>query len=759
QGQRSLLQFPSHFEETNRIFDAVKKMSKERSGRRVSSDQLEDLRSRRMLAFLRFVVRDSEMTLEDFSKTIGQLLKTGLSHIQYGPNKQELEASRIDLIEQLYGDRCSLPNLEDRSSSTSLEFKTLDTQERIVTDFLDFHFQEVLGFERGGVKYSSNDARVRARETDVSALTMLAILNRRTISAGVSKRFVFVTHDRALVFRLYRSHLSINRNIQKFFWSLLSKGHSRIQVEEQRRTILEFFDLEDEDRASSNRKNWFRKFSLHYIRHISSYSKDCLIESENTGELIDLFHGLFASSAMKTRVTRHRVEEIATNLRSANEIKISRAKYIETIGSWEALTQKSIEENLLESTIGRKGVEFLFQRFGKGNSNADTVAQLETLLKEATDRQRDRTMIVLSDIGARSLIASKEFAQRNPPDLAFETMPNVDSIFQSLVLEKRYDSKGDEFIEDFTTKTAQDCHPGDDGDDRQLSHVRFLVLAAAFASAQKWATALGHAERAIEIIRRSKNDPIEVKDGSGSYMTGREAYYLAATCARMTARAPEEFEIASDFLALSDDAYDKDMKKRPELGGFLKPIRSRSEKLALSLALYYFERSTREEESCSAFNVTKIVQAAQALITEIASYPELKFSVASSKRFRAPLTDQSVCVNLIQAFTVGEFRRQNGCFDISWSDLGSEDMLRRCIDRLYEISVSGECRETILVRRYKNVACLLVGDIDRCDWKSETDIVDEFGLNSDGTVTAYDKWRYEALKAFALNVFQRLHAQ
>ncbi|WP_223412965.1 hypothetical protein [Roseovarius aestuarii] len=93
--------------------------------------------------------------------------------------------------------------------------------------------------------------------------------------------------------------------------------------------------------------------------------------------------------------------------------------------------------------------------------------------------------------------------------------------------------------------------------DRQLSHVKYLVLAVAFARANKWAVALSHAKRALAIINRSKNSTlaeirnIPVKANSGSHITGREAYYFCAVATRILATNQRRLDTA---IRYSEDA-------------------------------------------------------------------------------------------------------------------------------------------------------------------------------------------------------------
>jgi hypothetical protein len=168
-------------------------------------------------------------------------------------------------------------------------------------------------------------------------------------------------------------------------------------------------------------------------------------------------------------------------------------------------------------------------------------------------------------------------------------------------------------------KIREDCHapdledPKDDGDDRQRNHLKFLVIGAAFAAANKWGVALSQGERAVAIIDRANRSklPIKVKiDEDGrpqTHMSGREAFFLCASAQRISAARDWEFERARDFLKKADEALtlDRDLRfaKRTTR------VRFWSEQLAISLGQYYNSRwlaeksedSNDEDRFCDAY--------------------------------------------------------------------------------------------------------------------------------------------------------------
>ena len=127
-------------------------------------------------------------------------------------------------------------------------------------------------------------------------------------------------------------------------------------------------------------------------------------------------------------------------------------------------------------------------------------------------------------------------------------------------------------------------------------YLKFLVMGAAFAAAEKWSVAIGHAEKAIGLVKRTEDlgeDTIliETEDGK-AHLSGREAYFLAAVCKKILADRPDSLRDAEDYLEQSRrrhlrDIEGGDTKRKEQI-----QLRYFAEELSIAQARYYLTRWT-----------------------------------------------------------------------------------------------------------------------------------------------------------------------
>ena len=216
---------------------------------------------------------------------------------------------------------------------------------------------------------------------------------------------------------------------------------------------------------------------------------------------------------------------------------------------------------------------------------------------EISDRKRDRTMLSFSNLGALDLLRSN--SQRSSfPDVFFATLPKTQELLRNLFNGSYSNTGQNKFLIDFN-KIGHDCYGWNkegEFDDRQLSHLKFLVLACIFASQDKWGAANGHAIRAINVINRSTKN-IPVKKNSKSHMTGREVQLLLAICIRMRAQKESDFDRTRKFLSDAELSLSKDFSFNPDTDLDFHKARISTQKLSTAICEYYYFRSQNPESS------------------------------------------------------------------------------------------------------------------------------------------------------------------
>jgi hypothetical protein len=415
--------------------------------------------------------------------------------------------------------------------------------------------------------------------------------------------------------------------------------------------------------------------------------------------------------------------------------------------------------------------------------NGDLLA----VVKETTARARDRANVEFSGIGANSLLDQHKNGVRNPPELMFDSLQFTDRIFKDLALPERVFLTSEDFVARFH-QIKLDCHQPDssekdDDDFRQECYLKYLVLGALFASANRWIVAEQLAESAVRIIERAKtlNDPIRVKmtaDGEPrSHISGREGYFLLASSKRVRAETDVHFKKAQKILSTARECLRED---RNNGSGLRVPfIRFDCEELAISLGRYYsareksfragLERGSDDYDPCHElvdviYDCMKALLAARERMRQ--ADEQLDIARGDQLAFIPVGTRTSIATNLIQVYVISEFRKFRGYEDRDFSPISrsvveeaidvlsaNSDLIPKlCADGFLQSDHAIDLKNGIicspLMLLYSVVGALLLGVPRLAVLRSEDDVDKIFG-HYEASVTPYDNWRYGELRKFA----------
>ena len=298
-----------------------------------------------------------------------------------------------------------------------------------------------------------------------------------------------------------------------------------------------------------------------------------------------------------------------------------------------------------------------------------------------------------------------------------------------------------------------DCNdPSADGDDRQESHLKFVVLGAAFASAQKWLIALSHAERAIAIIDRSKRlrDPIKVrftghKGSLKSHMSGREAYFLAAFSRRLLARDGGELCRSMDMLVMAEEALKEDHAAGTAKG--VTEARFINERLAIALSRYYLARRANADNLND--DLAHDCFAAAEPVVDMFR----KGSGVHGIQLRK-ITTVGLATNIVQVFVIAQFRKLRGRDDVGRCPVAHDEVVSavRCIGELTNVSGGSADRITAtkLISSYFIAGRLLTEESGGASLLNQLELL--LKDLREAAATEYDAWSFAALLQFAREV-------
>ena len=559
----------------------------------------------------------------------------------------------------------------------------------------------------------------RAKKTaDAKALAMLYLLNSRLKALGW--RAIFITGTKTIIEACYD-------DIPLF---------------------------EGADTAVSN------GFSEQFVRHFWAYTSEALIEPDLHGrqKFINWLDGLLANWSDAQRFNVAALTRLVRNGRLDNGLDQSEVE--EASAEWESLTDDAVSRHMfeafgLDSVSALKLQSRILSKIASMRDGGRIQGWSVTLedLKEEYHRAKDRSFLELSGIGKAAIWRTSGLGQRNPPDLGFGSLEKTNSIFRKLCHPAGY--KPDEFVEDFAS-IKEDCHDSThDNDDRQESHLKFLVLGAAFAGANKWGVALSQGKRAASIFERSRGTrywPIPVKS-SDTYMSGREAYFLCAAAMRMVSQSLVDLDRAKDYLMKSEEALEEDWSQ-----GTAKRttrVRLRGEDLALELSRYYIERQKDEENFCDDM-VPNIYSAAQALLDEISSVEPNGLGFSGGGIFRknfGKVTLVNVATNLVQVAVIRAFRKLHKRPEPTIFPVAEEN-LAFSVDLMNYFTAEKEdsphsVKETALVGMYRDAGARLLGDEISGYYKTLEGRTSLYQGKQDMYVAVYDTWRFRKLAELA----------
>lgn len=681
-----LLQFKSHFEETNNILRISKnrylaKFGRER-GIQPVSDRVGARTFRRSTAAL---LRHKLWELENEEPNVINILEP-LAEVMIRRGEIALmnDGDGRGTLEKQYENAQRIENDYQRLPFDTKYFKEgLLSDDKFDADFLEieWHARSLLtSFFKGRLAQNKpRSSAISAKGSDdVEALVSLACQNRRLLHLSVSHRLLFVTSDTQLVLSCYAiSDAEIAHNIKKYCMRKLVRGD--INPAESRELIEQlqnYFTTMD----GINALRWFENFSAHYVRHIWAVAEDSLIEPHRMEALQEnMFNGLYAEAGERTKIRRREVEEMFTRNKFLRDIAIEKFEILSAYQHWINLTKLRVKTEQLRS-MGLQDMQISEPSLEEAIKA--TPEMIFEVLEEYSLRNRDRAMVNLSDHGAHSLISGlQERGYRGRPvDLNFVTLKKTNQVFENLASKNYYVRNLEKFISDFEEINI-DCYGKgrsitDVFDDRQRSHLKYLVLSSTFAAMEKWAASLDHCRRAINIIERNAGEKgqydgdIPVLRGSGSNMSGREARYLNCICERMLAKNNNDLTEARRSLKDAFKALCDDRKAREDLNFEYFALRFANENWSIDIAQYYLARSDQPNFGIDALPTTRVFipqyddivgelpglkgpqQCLGCLVDLLQKNENLSLSEA--------LTQDAVAFNLLQANIILEYWKAEG---------------------------------------------------------------------------------------------------
>ncbi|MDB5527340.1 MAG: hypothetical protein JWR51_443 [Devosia sp.] len=573
-----------------------------------------------------------------------------------------------------------------------------------------------------------NDPRLA---TDAEALADLFLVNKRLQEKGDEARVVLVTGDENLVKATYGGVTL-----------------SRASIREP--------DLRDY--LVSQSSPMATDFSLRYVRHLWAYIEDALIgrDALKDSHVADFFNGLLAKGAERTSFSAELTERIALFPKEHQDLIPSLERINVALSDWIDLsTSGTFQSGLNDFAINDEFRQTILDIVLKSDAKLEWSAMLR-LIQEQIDQEQDRLTTNLSDTGIAPLVKAGLLGARNPPDLNFASFPITQSIFTKLAHGAYGDAK--DFERDFASIKDDCVLPVDRGqiDDRQLSYLKYVVLGAAFASADKWSVALEHAAMARAILDRREAPIPPIPHGregekSTKVITGREALFLSATAQRIVAETDADLETARTYLVRAERALGSNPETNPT-ERFAHKVRFDGERLALGLARYYLERSLTN------FQCDDLYDAALTHARVVAKLP-------MSEHWQGPARDiarVSIAINLVQISAISTFRTFEG-----WGRPDDAiDIVRHVPEYLQVVKSlvrlpeglrgpggsesTGTLTCSNLMTAYYIAGALIArssgGEVSK--QVSTEQLMASFPSMQTSVVTKYDPWRYQRLLEF-----------
>ena len=648
--------------------------------------------------------------------------------------------------------------------------------------------------------------REKNREQDVVALTQLTLWNQYLYRnardwGGEKARIVFLTGDTGILEASYRAPEKLQQNLERYVKLALPETSQS----ERYKTLTELERFFGFERSNSDHP-WFDRFSLYHVRHIRAFSREVLFENHTRTEsgehLGDLFDGLFADEARTLMRSRRSLERLVMFPKDKEKPPEFQRNFEEALDKWNQMVARAVGNKRLDELHNQSDVRGFIETianillFGQGKKPEwDTLADW---LLEHVDRIRDETMIPLSGLGAGTL---KKSEVTHPPDLYFDTLTNCQNIFRKLATESGYLGSR-QLVTDFEN-IGRDCYPetetergegiqaeedsAERSDRRWEHHLQFLVLAAVFASAQKWSIAEEHARRATTIIERAQKlgeqGKIQTKEEK-SNPSGREAYFLRAICTRIRAQTDNDLKMASEFLEKAIAAFQDDREKNPEHP--LPKFRYFNEKLSIALSRYYLTRLDGEEcrnsldgdsntslpssdgdgsqQSDFGKRIKDVCAGLSKTWEELKEQAEFAGHLDINAPFPAQITGMYTALNVLQLATIFEYWKNRAGAEIdsvskAWksaiAEAFSPEADQQHVDKAFEYlkhvnSEDTQLRSTKMAKAYE-ISGALILEKDMPTHSPDRDAVKKlFDLLRQELRAEYDKWRVDNLEKFIL---------
>lgn len=577
------------------------------------------------------------------------------------------------------------------------------------------------------------------KRIDAEALADLFLINMYLDDAQSNARIVLITADENLVRATYGGLiLSRVSHEETRLRDLLLGGHGEMASE----------------------------FSLRHVGHLWGNIGEALAGRE-AGQypcagLNDFFNGLLAKGAEATRFPPDITERIALFPSQYSDLAPSRESITTTLQDWADLSISGVRQSSLSELGGgddlrRAILEIVYDDRGEQQSWDDLLA----LVQEQIDRKQDRLTINLSDTGIGPLVKAGLLGARNPPDLRFSSFKQTQHIFDELA-RGRYKSV-EQFEHDLSLIETDCIIPKQQGqvDDRQLSYLKYLVLGAAFASADKWSVALEHALMAGAIPARVRPPVPKIPafvDAGGvtKHIAGREAHFLAAVAQRIIADDFGDLDQAAFYLKMAERAVGPPQDHRQ----ISHIIRFAGERLALSLARYYLDRYDHRDDRCEATY--------KAVVDRCGDVLHLSESHADSVN-AGNVALVSIATNVIQTAVIEAYwSDRNGTRDHEQS--AAYQSLQDCLKTIQALVALPETlRPSNYIRRDDRLVCsnlmaayffagaLLTCDVARFEFlATDLPMHECFPSLKKSKIAKYDDWRYRELYAFCSRRWEEL---
>lgn len=761
--QIPILQTTPHSEETLRVYRRVKADAQvEANVSRLSSDEREGHDFRKSLSIVSAAVKIGGS--QPINGNVGYYLSNILNTIQDRDLQRTSRFVRewdgfMNLFRQ-YGGIFELS--EFRSKMGTINSKAKDAWNLVADELAgkdERKLQAIANFDEVFQKIVMPEELLRRREQraiDSLALAEVAYVNQRLSKvAPDSFRVVFITGDKKLALFLATAKASLGGgyggSIKEFAFNHVFHLWSFVDL-----IVAGSVPSQVSTEPTSGRLNFSRS---QLFSGLLAFEQDEDVEQGYVDHLAE--YAIKSEPSLKRKIL-------------GNDIDAAYQKWDEFSKGAASFHRHFLLDSDKREQISRILVEKLNFENQRFNIDED---RLYDLAVETMERARDRSNVEFSEIGANSILDAHRHGIRNPPDLMFDSLKVTGRFFKDLALPKRIFVNAEDFAERFK-RIADDCYQPDgknqfDDDDRQECYLKYLVLGALFASANRWIVAEEHAENAVKIVARARalNDPIRTRDAPGGQtstnMSGREAYYLLAVVNRVRASSMRHYELASEWIQKARACLQEDRDKNTALG--IPFIRFDSEVLAISLGRYYYMRSQKPDDPCN-YLADQVLESASSLLgvrqtmkrntddTAIAGGDKLGNLPASTRT--------NIAINLVQVAVIAGFRNNMGYVGAMESPVNdfelkcALDAIVENTDLLSELSrimghdvpeFAPDNPEIIcspLIMLYSVVGASLAKD-NRI-WKPSTkEDVDCLFARQARDITHYDAWRFKMLRKFS----------